>query len=299
MEHYPKISVIIPCHNRAPYIGQALESVFSQGYPNLELIVIDDNSTDGSWEIIEHYKDKLGYYENINIKATSPQVQIQHGFSKSTGDIMGHITDKGLLLPGSLFTIGRVFAEYKDVEWITAITTVINGDGSITAIAPVRKDLHEHLIHVPWNIQAESTFWRRSLWERAGSTWDNGLGWAADYGLWCHFFAAGAKLWHVNTALGAYRKIPSAQGVKNPKQYYDSAAQYRAWLRTRVAKKELEYASLYKVLRYFKPLLRNIPDRVYQHIPVLNHFCNEAISFKDMNTLKQYKRNPFRTIYPW
>ncbi len=299
MEKYPKISVIIPCHNRAPYIRQALESVLSQEYPNLELIVIDDNSTDGSWEIIERYKEKLGYYENINIKATSPHPQLQYGFDRSSGEIIGHITDKGLLLPGSLFTIGRVFSEFPDVEWITAMTTVVNGDGSIISVVPLRKDLHEHLIHVPWNMQAESTFWRRSLWERSHSTWDNGLGWAADFGIWSYFFAAGAKLYHLNTILGAYRKIPSAQGVKNPKQYYDSAARYTQWLRARVPKKELVYASLYKVLRYAKPILRNIPDSIYQHIPVLNHFCNEAIAFKDMHTLKRYKRNPFRTIYPW
>jgi glycosyltransferase involved in cell wall biosynthesis len=296
---YPLISIVIPCHNRAPYIADAIESVLSQNYPNTDLIVIDDNSTDGSWEIIERYKDKLGHYENLNINATSAQEQLEYGFRKARGEVMGHITDKGLMLPGSLHTIGRIFAEYSDVEWITAITTVVNEHGEIISLAPIRKDLHEHLIHVPWNMQAESTFWRRELWNRAGATWDNGLGWAADYGLWCHFFAVGAKLWHVNTILGAYRKTPSASGVKNPKQYYDSAAKYRAWLRTHVPKQELVYASLYSVLRYLKPLLRNIPDSVYQHIPVLNHFSHASIGYKDMHSLKRWKRNPFRTIYPW
>ncbi len=299
MEPLPTISIVIPSHNRAPFIRQAIESVLSQGYPNIDLVVIDDASTDGSWGIIESYKDKLGYYENMNIHATSAQPQLEYGFSKAKGEIVGHITDKGLLLPGSLFTIGRIFAEYKDVEWISGITTVVNETGEIISIAPVRKDLHEHLIHVPWNVQAESTFWRRSLFERAGGKWDYGLGWAADYGLWCHFFAAGARMWHVNTVLGAYRKTPSANGVKNPKQYYDSAAQYRAWLRAHVSKKELVYAELYTLLRYFKPLLRNIPDRIYTYIPVLNHFSQNAIGYKDMHSLKRWKRNPFRTIYPW
>jgi glycosyltransferase involved in cell wall biosynthesis len=296
---YPKITIVTPCHNREAFIAQMIESVLSQNYPNLDYIVIDDGSTDKTWEIIQRYKDRLAYCEHIDTKTTSALAALDYGFARAQGDVLGHITDKGLMLPGSLFTIGRIFAEYKDVEWITAIGSIINQDGSIISIAPVRKDLHEHLIHVPWNMQAESTFWSKDLWNRTGSTMDKGLGWATDYGLWCHFFAAGAKLWHLNTVLGAYRKTPNASGVKNPKQYYDSAAKYRAWLRAHIAKKELVYASLYKIFRYFKPILRNIPDSVYQYLPILNHFCNEAIAFKDMNTLKRYKRNPFRTIYPW
>jgi glycosyltransferase involved in cell wall biosynthesis len=296
---YPKITIVTPCHNREEYIAETIESVLSQNYPNLEYIVIDEGSTDGTWNIIQTYKNKLAYCEHNDKDTGSAQAALERGFSKASGEIMGHLTDKSLLLPGSLFTLARVFGEYSDVEWITSIGSVINQDGSIINISPIRKDLHEHLINVPWNMQAESTFWRKGLWERAGSKWDNGLGWAADYGLWCHFFAAGAKLYHLNTVLGAYRKTPSAQGVKNPGQYYKSAGAYRAWLRAHVPKKELAYASLYQLLRYIKPLLRNIPDPIYQYIPLFNHFCNETIAFRDMHTLKRYKRNPFRTIYPW
>lgn len=296
---YPKITIVTPCHNRGAYIAQTIESILSQHYPNLDYIVIDDGSTDDSWEIIQRYKDKLAYCEHIDTKTTSALAALDYGFARAQGDVFGHITDKGILLPGSLFTIGRIFAEYKDIEFISGISSIINEDGSVISVAPIRKDMHEHLIHVPWNVQAESTFWSKSLWERTGSTMDKGLGWATDYGLWCYFFAAGATLWHVNTILGAYRKIPSASGVKNPKQYYDSAAKYRAWFREHVSKKELMYASLYSALRYLKPILRNIPDSVYQHIPILNHFCHNAVGFKDMHSLKRWKRNPFRTIYPW
>ena len=51
--NYPKISVVIQCFNREQYIAEAIESVVNQGYPNLECIVIDDDSTDGSWKVIE------------------------------------------------------------------------------------------------------------------------------------------------------------------------------------------------------------------------------------------------------
>ncbi|MDP2057994.1 MAG: glycosyltransferase family A protein, partial [Thiobacillus sp.] len=47
------ISVVMPCYNAAPYVEEAIESVLGQGYPQVELIVVDDGSTDGSTEILQ------------------------------------------------------------------------------------------------------------------------------------------------------------------------------------------------------------------------------------------------------
>lgn len=296
---YPKISVVLQCHNREEFIEGTIQNVLAQKYPDLDFVVIDDGSTDKSWEIIQCFRDRLGHCEHIDTKTKSAQAALEYGFARAKGDVMMQFSEKAMFMPGALHTVGRVFAEYPDIEWLTSITSIANQEGSIISIAPVRKDFHEHLIHVPWNLQTESTFWRRSLWERTGSKWDHGLGWAADYGLWCHFFAAGAKLYHLNSVLGIYRKTPTAQGVSNPKQYYESAAKYRAWLRARTPKHELAYAALFRILRQLKPLLRNVPDSLFCRIPLLRHLCNEAVAFKDMATLRRYRRNPFRTIYPW
>src|SRR4030067_2167424 len=47
------ISVVMPCNNAAPYVEEAVESVLQQSYPQVELIVVDDGSTDGSTEILQ------------------------------------------------------------------------------------------------------------------------------------------------------------------------------------------------------------------------------------------------------
>ena len=54
-----RISVVIPCYNGAAFIGAAIESVLAQTHPDVELIVVDDGSTDESWRIIESYAPRV------------------------------------------------------------------------------------------------------------------------------------------------------------------------------------------------------------------------------------------------
>jgi glycosyltransferase involved in cell wall biosynthesis len=300
---YPKISVVIQCFNREKYIAEAIESVINQGYPNLECIVIDDDSTDGSWEIIKKYESNLSHCEKWSGKRNTPIHAFNRGFSKSTGGILYSLNDKNKLLPGSLFAIAKVFSEFPDVEWITGIGLLINDDGIITNVIPVRKDYYEHLAGVSWAIQHESTFWRRSLWDRTGGKFDEEYPWGFDAGLWRKFFFE-AKLYHLNTILGAYRKLPSAMSSTRKQEFYSFYAKARLEMRNNASRLDHFYMYLYQVLRFLKPLLRNIPDTIWAYIPILSKLSHESISFQNLNNanqkqLKRYKRNPFRTIFPW
>ncbi len=300
---YPRITIVVSCFNRAQFVGETIESVLNQGYPNLELIIIDDGSTkDNSWEVIQRYKDRAFHIEHLPGYRPAHNIAINYGINKGTGEIITTLNDKNLLLHKSLFTIADIFTTYPDIEWVSGIGCIANRDGMITNVMPIRKDFHEHLIHVLWNIQHESTFWTRKLWERAGSHFREDS-WSPDYDLWSRFFMAGAKLWHLNTILGAYRKLPTAHGSAKAAEYYKYAAEARATMRAHTSRKELFFAEVYRYLHYLKPLLRNIPDRTYDMIPVLNHFSQRALTFTDVNKatgyIVKYKRNPFRTIYPW
>jgi len=298
---YPKITIVATCFNREKYIADTIESVLNQKYPNLEFIVVDDDSSDHSLEVINRYKDKLAFVGKLPGKRTNAVPVINYALSKSTGEIMTTLNDKNLLLPGSLWAAAEIFTAYPDVEWFTGIGSIANKDGIITSIVPIRKSYYEHFFRTPYNIQHESTFWRRSLWERTGGKFDEASPWAFDYELWCRFFAVGAKLFYVDTIIGAYRKLATAHGSTKPNEYHHYASLAREKLRAQAPRKDLVYAAIFKWLRYAKPLLRNIPDKAYEKIPFLNIYCNEAISFKGSKSgpLVRYKRNPFRTIYPW
>lgn len=299
---YPRISLITQCYNREDVVAETIESVLSQNYPNLEYIVIDDGSTDKSWEIIQKYRDKLAYVERLPGKRDTPVPAINYGFSKATGEVLGWISSKNILMPKSLFTIAQVFSDLPEVEWVTSIGTILDGDGKIISVIPVRKDLYEHMVGTQSNIQAEGTFWRRSLWEKTGGKF-NEQAVSFDVDLWCTKFFLTAKLYHLNTLIGAYRKSPTAFSTRNRKTSLDHINDVRKALRQRASSKEIIYAEIFRIVRYLGPILRNIPDRVYAHIPVLNTFCHKAIKFHKMEdgrgVLMIYPRNPFRTIFPW
>lgn len=302
-KQYPKISIVVHSFNRADYLKEALDSILGQRYPNLELVVIDDNSSDNSWEVIESYRPQLAYAEKLEGSRTSPIAALNAGFSHTTGEIMGWLNNKNKLMPGSLFALAEVFGTLPQVEWVTGIGLVMNKDGVLTDVIPVRKDLYESMLNVSWNIQQESTFWRRSLWDRTNASFDDAYPWAFDVALWNTKFFLHATLYHLNTVLGAYRKLPSAQSSARKDEFYSYIEKSRQELLRRAPVSVRIRSYLFASLRIFKPILRNIPDRIYAAIPLLNSFCHNAIRFQNANGnppyVRVYKRNPFRTIFPW
>ncbi|NCN07375.1 glycosyltransferase family 2 protein [Candidatus Falkowbacteria bacterium] len=78
-----KISVVIPVYNSSQTIGQCLKSVFAQTFKDLEVIAIDDGSTDSSWSALEKWQDRVKIYQQKNMGAPAAR---NFGFTKSHGD---------------------------------------------------------------------------------------------------------------------------------------------------------------------------------------------------------------------
>ena len=109
---WPKISIITPSVNQAEFVEETIRSVIMQGYPNLEYIIIDGGSTDGSVDIIKKYEENLTYWVS---KSDQGQAHaINKGFTKISGDIFGWINSDDMLLPGSLSIIGKYHKSHED-----------------------------------------------------------------------------------------------------------------------------------------------------------------------------------------
>ena len=82
----PKVSIVTPSFNQAPFLEQTLRSVLGQDYPNLEYIVIDGGSTDGSANIIRKYADQLAYWQSQPDQGQTDA--INQGFARASGEIL-------------------------------------------------------------------------------------------------------------------------------------------------------------------------------------------------------------------
>jgi glycosyltransferase involved in cell wall biosynthesis len=210
---FPKISIVTPSFNSKGLIADTINSVLGQNYPNLEYIIIDGGSNDGTAQIIEQHANQLSYWHSK--KDNGQYDAINQGFAKSTGEIMCWLNADDMLLPKSLFVVAEVFEQLKEIEWVSSLQP-----GSWDArghLAEIRtlpgfsKQAFLDGLYLPttakkgyW-MQQESTFWRRSLWEKAGSSIpDSNL--AGEFALWCKFYEY-AELCGITYPLSGFRMI--------------------------------------------------------------------------------------------
>jgi hypothetical protein len=213
-QRWPRISVVTPVRNSAPYLEAALRSVVDQGYPELEYIVIDGASTDGSVDIIRRYADRMAYWTSE--PDAGMYSALNRGFARASGEILGWLTATDILHHGSLRVVASVFSSLPEVEWITGLPTGMTEDGMAVGILPLRRwSRARFLLGANRYIQQESTFWRRSLWERAGGRVETGRELFNDFELWLRFFRY-ARLHSVRALIGAFRHHPDSRWLLDP-----------------------------------------------------------------------------------
>jgi glycosyltransferase involved in cell wall biosynthesis len=125
----PKISIVIPSYNKAGYIGETLESIVTQNYPNLEVIIQDGGSTDGSVNIIKKYASKYNYIKWVSKKDKGQVDAINTGLNKATGDILTYINADDVYEKGAFKTVGEYFAENPNTLWLAGRGRVIDKNG--------------------------------------------------------------------------------------------------------------------------------------------------------------------------
>jgi len=127
---WPRISIITPSFNQAQFLEETIRSVLLQGYPNLEYIIIDGGSTDGSVEIIKKYEPWLAYWVSEKDKGQSHA--INKGFERCTGDIFAWINSDDYYLSNAFITVANAI---KDHDWVVGGSKHIEEDGKLINFA--------------------------------------------------------------------------------------------------------------------------------------------------------------------
>jgi glycosyl transferase family 2 len=215
---WPRITMVTAVYNGERYIEDTIRSVLSQGYPNLEYIIVNDGSTDGTVSIIQKYEQHLATWfsqPNAGLYAA-----LNAGFACSTGEIMGWLNASDMLQTKGLFVVGSVFAELPEVQWITGRPTGFSPEGLPVRVAPrlTQWSRYKFLAGANKYIQQESTFWRRSLWDEAGGHLDPSFRAEGDFDLWVRFFRH-AQLYSVDALIGGYRSHEGALSSGDIERY--------------------------------------------------------------------------------
>ena len=265
MDHFPKISIVTPNYNLGDYLERTIESVLSQNYPNLEYIIIDGGSTDHSVEIIKKYESRLSYW--VSEKDQGLYDALQKGLQKSTGEVMGWINSDDMLHAGSLYVLADIFTHNKDVEWIQGHPTVFDNQDRIVHQRAARSNKYKFYLgdYMDGNfIQQESTFWKRSLWNKAGEYVSTRYKLAGDFELWMRFFRY-ADLYNTPALIGGFRIRGQEQLSRaDLKKYYRQAEEITAKELTEISEEIRE--NLRMIQKYRKGIKSNLLIRKYQHI---------------------------------
>lgn len=197
----PRISVVTPSFNQAQFIEKTIDSVLGQNYPNLEYIVIDGGSNDGSVEIIRRYAKHLAYW--ISEKDAGAADAIRKGFERTTGTILAYLNSDDVYLPGALHAIAdfmkdpSVDVAYGNLYWIDA-------DGEI--LGQQRQTPFSNLgyLYGGATLQQPATFWKRELYLKCGGITPS-FRFAFDTDLFFRFAVNGARFRHLNQFLASFR----------------------------------------------------------------------------------------------
>jgi glycosyltransferase involved in cell wall biosynthesis/GT2 family glycosyltransferase len=202
----PRISLVIPSYNYGQYLEACLDSILSQGYRNLELIVMDGGSTDNSPAIIQSYQKHLSYSQS---RPDAGQYSaIEEGLKRSSGEIMGWLNADDMFHPGAFAVASEIFSASPEVEWLTGRPNSFDERGGqkvVLSFLPMTsraKYLADQEL-----IQQEGIFWRRALWERSGGYLERNLQLAADLELWARFLRS-ARLFCVDRLMAGFRDHP-------------------------------------------------------------------------------------------
>jgi glycosyltransferase involved in cell wall biosynthesis len=128
MSGLPLVSIVTPSYNQAQFLEQAILSVLHQDYPNIEYIIIDGGSTDGSVAIIRKYKKWLAYW--VSEPDSGQAEAINKGWSRCTGQIIAYLNSDDYYLPAAMTKVVRAFELHPDVGVVVGQAQWVSKEGT-------------------------------------------------------------------------------------------------------------------------------------------------------------------------
>ena len=199
---WPGISIITPSFNQAAFLERTILSVLEQGYPNLEYIIIDGGSTDGSIDIIKKYQERLAYW--ISEPDRGQAHAINKGLRMATGEWVAWQNSDDVFYPGVFESLAREAAKAPYVDLIIGNMNLIDKEDQVLRDIKYVRPTYRSLLAEGMVLTNQAAFWRRRVHGEIGY-FDETLHCGFDYE-WFLRLLAGRSAVHVNATWGGLRR---------------------------------------------------------------------------------------------
>jgi glycosyltransferase involved in cell wall biosynthesis len=201
-----RVSIVVPAYNHARFLEQAIESVLAQTHPAVELIVLDDGSTDGTREVLARYGDRFRWESQANIGQAAT---LNKGWAMASGDLLGYLSADDFLHPDAVKSAVECLDSHADA--VLAYPDFAQVDDSSRTLRTIRTPefSYEDMLLKGVCAPGPGAFFRRSAYARVGG-WNAALRRIPDLEYWLRLGLAG-PFQRIAQVLAYYRVHPGAQ----------------------------------------------------------------------------------------
>jgi glycosyltransferase involved in cell wall biosynthesis len=201
----PKITIVTPVYNCVEYIEETIKSVLTQNYKNIEYIIVDGGSSDGTCKIIEKYLKKINFF--ISEKDEGMYDALNKGFKMATGKYLAWLNADDLYFNNCISKTVELM-EKNNYQWINGISgTLIKKNLKLRPLYYYPNIILKNRLMTPclWGyIPQESIIFTKKLYSKVGGI-NRKLKYAGDFDLWSKF-SINSELISVNIPIGIFRK---------------------------------------------------------------------------------------------
>jgi glycosyltransferase involved in cell wall biosynthesis len=204
----PTVSIIMPAYNVAPYVAAAIESVLTQTYRDLELIVVDDGSADATVTIADGYARRDARIRVLRQANGGISSARNKALQAASGEMLAILDSDDIWLPTYLERQLAIFEQHQEIDVVTGNAWFLGSrlDGHTARPYPDRRPAPDlkHILRDEIAVFIMSVF-RRRVYERIGG-FDESLRTNEDYDFWIRAALAGFRFWRNDEPLGRYRR---------------------------------------------------------------------------------------------
>lgn len=207
----PLVSIVIPAYNGAAFLVESVKSVLEQDYPNIELLVFDDGSSDGTVELLESFGERFYWESHENIGQSST---LNKGWRMAKGEILSYLSVDDILEPEAVRESVKALVENPDIVLSYGDYTLIDVKGQVLRQVKAPDFNYREMLSKIVVQPGPGVFFRRSGFDLIGG-WDTSLRQVPDFEYWIRLGLIG-EFRHLHKSLARFRVHEGSQSFAEP-----------------------------------------------------------------------------------